>query len=95
MAGANFGNTALTASQLYSTASYQAKDLYQQSNDFPNVGGIGLRNKDLTGWNFAGQNMIDSDLNWSSMAGANFNGAILSGGTMVSVDLTGATLNGA
>ena len=43
MAGADFGYTNLTASQLYSTASYQAKNLH----------GIGYAHTNLTGWNFA------------------------------------------
>ena len=47
VAGANFSYTALTSSQLYSTASYQAKDLR----------GIGLSNNNMTGWNFAAQNL--------------------------------------
>ena len=41
MAGADFGMSNLTASQLYSTASYQAQNLQ----------GIGLESNNLTGWN--------------------------------------------
>ena len=53
MAGANFEVTALTSSQLYSTASYQAKDLQ----------GVWLAYDDLTGWNLVGQNLTDANLN--------------------------------
>ena len=52
MAGADFGGSNLTADQLYSTASYQAKDLH----------GIGLDGCDLTGWNLANQNLTGADL---------------------------------
>ena len=41
-----------TAAQLYSTQSYQAKDL----------SGIGLWGNDLTGWDFRGQNLTNANL---------------------------------
>ena len=52
VAGASFGATNLTASQLYSTASYQAGNLQ----------GINLAFNDLTGWNFSGQNLTERQL---------------------------------
>jgi uncharacterized protein YjbI with pentapeptide repeats len=45
--GTSFYYAGLTASQLYSTASYQARDLT----------GIVLSGNNVTGWNFAGQNI--------------------------------------
>ena len=48
--GANFDDTTsrgFTKEQLYSTASYQAKNLQ----------GIGLGSNDLSGWDFSGQNL--------------------------------------
>ena len=47
VAGANFGFSRLSSAQLYSTAGYEAKDLH----------GISLTDNNLTGWNFAGQNL--------------------------------------
>ena len=51
MAGADFSYSSLNSSQLYSTASYQAKDLH----------GLGLYG-DETGWNFAAQNLTGATL---------------------------------
>ena len=51
--GTSFDNTTgFTKDQLYSTQSYQNKDLT----------GIGLGNNDLTGWDFSGQNLAYADL---------------------------------
>ena len=48
VSGADFGvTTGFTKAQLYSTASYQAKDLR----------GIGLGENDLSGWDFSGQHL--------------------------------------
>jgi uncharacterized protein YjbI with pentapeptide repeats len=77
--GADFGTSGLTKEQLYSTASYQAKDLR----------GIGLGagwspygvdGNNLTGWDFSGQNLT----------GANFHTAILT-----NADLTNSVVQGA
>jgi uncharacterized protein YjbI with pentapeptide repeats len=51
-----------TAAHLYSTASYQARDL----------GGIGLELNDLSGWNFASQNLIYASFVGATLTGANF-----------------------
>ena len=51
--GADFGDTTsrgFTKEQLYSTASYQAKNLQ----------GIGLGDNDLSGWDFSGQNLSNA-----------------------------------
>lgn len=50
------------ASQLYSTASYQAKDL----------SGVALGENDLSGWDFTGQRLTDSYFNSSILAGTDF-----------------------
>jgi uncharacterized protein YjbI with pentapeptide repeats len=59
--------TAITLAQLYSTASYQAKDL----------SGIGLRHNDLAGGNFAGQNLSNADFGGANLTDANFRQANL------------------
>ena len=45
-------STGFTKEQLYSTASYQEKNLQ----------GIGLDGNDLSGWDFSGQNLANADL---------------------------------
>ena len=72
--GANFRCMYLTASQIYSTASYASGDLT----------GIGLGG-DLTGWNFANQNLTN----------ANFQGAYGAPTTLTNANFTGATIKGA
>ena len=54
--GASFGDylghsSGFTKEQLYSTASYQQR----------NLRGIGLRGNDLTGWDFSGQDLTGAD----------------------------------
>jgi len=61
--------TGLTAAQLYSTASYKAKDLT----------GIGLGYDDLTGWNFTGQNLTNADFTYATLTGANLANAQVRG----------------
>jgi uncharacterized protein YjbI with pentapeptide repeats len=73
----------LTASQLYSTASYQAHDLT----------GISLGANDMSAWNFAGQNLMGADMSWSTLTGANLAGANLTSANfdhakLIGVDLT-------
>ncbi len=70
--GADFYDTTwrgFTAAQLYSTQSYQAKDL----------SGIGLWDNDLTGWDFRGQNLTNANLEFSTLTGANLTGAVVTG----------------
>ncbi len=62
--GANFRATGLTPAQLYSTASYQARDLR----------GIALSGN-LAGWNLAGQNLINADFDKATLTGADFSDA--------------------
>ena len=91
--GANFGSTTrrgfFTASQLYSTASYQAQDL----------AGIHLGSNDLNGWNFAGQNLANANFRYAVITNTNFRQAYLTNvdfvfATLTYVDLTGADLRG-
>jgi uncharacterized protein YjbI with pentapeptide repeats len=66
--GAGFGETTgggFTKEKLYSTASYQAKDLR----------GIRLEQNDLTGWNFSGQNLSNAALEGAVLTRADLTGA--------------------
>jgi len=87
--GASFrGTTArgFTAAQLYSTASYKAKDLT----------GISLGYNDLTGWIFAGQRLRGAIFHFSNPgSGATLTGADLSGADLTDADFENATLTGA
>ena len=79
-----------TAAQLYSTQSYQGKDL----------SGIQFWNDDLTGWDFSGQNLYwaglsDSILTESDLTGANLTNAYLDRSTLTQADLSGAVVTGA
>jgi hypothetical protein len=97
--GANFhrddfaGGSGITPAQLYSTASYQARDLT----------GIVLQGNDLTGVNFAGQNLgngrfesakLDgADLSRANLASARFDAATLTGANLSHANLTNASFN--
>jgi len=85
---ARFGDVTsrgFTAAQLYSTASYKAKDLM----------GIKLPGNDLSGWNFAGQNLEDANFIHSRLTGADLGGADLTRAEFFEATLTGANLSGA
>ena len=65
IAGARFSDTTdggFTKEQLYTTASYQAKNLH----------GIMLRSNVLDGWDFRGQDLRESDFIGANTAGADF-----------------------
>jgi len=85
--GVNFiggrGVTYLTPSQLYSTASYKAQDLR----------GISL-GRDLTGWNFSGQNLTNASFYFANLANANLTNANLTSAQFSSDTLTNANLTG-
>ena len=57
----------ITLPQLYSTASYQQR----------NLRGIGLSGHDLTGGDFSGQDLTGADLGCSTLTNANFAGAVV------------------
>jgi uncharacterized protein YjbI with pentapeptide repeats len=59
----------LTTGQLYSTASYKARDL----------SGISLAYSDLAGWSFAGQNLTNASFIGAQLIGADFSGAEIRG----------------
>ena len=85
MAGANFGSTSITSSQLYSTASYSASNLQ----------GIKLGGINLTGWNFAGQNLAGAWFYSSTLTNANFTNANLTNASLYSSTLTNANFTNA
>jgi uncharacterized protein YjbI with pentapeptide repeats len=83
--GASFDsatNWGFTATQLYSTASYQARDLT----------GIDLSRNDLSAWNFAGQNITNVSFFFNTLAGTNFREANLTNANFGRANLTGANL---
>ncbi len=70
--GADFYNTTshgFTSTQLYSTASYKAK----------NLSGMNLDENDLSGWNFAGQDLTNVTFGSSILTGVNLTDAIVKG----------------
>ena len=71
--------------QLYSTASYQAHDL----------AGIGLTSNDLTGGNFAGQNLTNASFSSATLSGADLGHANLTNAIFTSAKLAGPDLTGA
>jgi uncharacterized protein YjbI with pentapeptide repeats len=91
-AGFSAGDTGLTAAQLYSTASYTAR----------NLTGIHLGG-DLIDWNFAGQNLTNASVG-GTLTSANFREANLTNATFAAIfpptaltdaDFTGAEIRGA
>jgi uncharacterized protein YjbI with pentapeptide repeats/CubicO group peptidase (beta-lactamase class C family) len=87
--GANFsiyyGGTGITLAQLYSTASYHARDM----------SGIVLTANDLLGGNFAGQNLTNSSFVAAALSGADFSDANLSNAALSSATLAGADFTNA
>ncbi len=90
---ASFGRTTsrgFTAGQLYTTASYRAGDLTR----------IGLVGNDLSGWNFAGQNLTDADFTVATLSNADLSTANLTGAefywsTLSGTDFADAEVRGA
>lgn len=86
--GVDFEDTELTATQLYSTNSYQVKDLSY----------VNLEDNVMIGWNFTGQDLTQANFEGASLGGANFRDAILrnvdfEGNTRLNdADFTGADL---
>jgi len=79
-----------TKEQLYSTKSYQDK----------NLRGVSLWGNDLSGWDFSGQNLEESSFEASNLSGADFsesnlNGALLLETTLADADFTNASITGA
>ena len=63
--GARFDSTNLTPSQLYSTASYLARDLTE-------IGGWDL---DMSGWNLVDQRLVAARVSRTNLTGADLSGA--------------------
>lgn len=82
---ANFGDTSLTAEQIYSTTSYQTR----------NLRGIVLSDNDLHGWDLRNQNLTGALLFHAQMANADLEQANLTNAKMSLANLTSAKLNGA
>lgn len=88
MRGTNLQSTTdsgFTATQLYSTASYQARDL----------SAISLGYNDLAGWNFAGQNLTYANFRESILTNADLRGANLTNVSLLDASLQNADLRGA
>ncbi|MEZ6119157.1 MAG: pentapeptide repeat-containing protein [Pirellulaceae bacterium] len=62
-------SSGFTKEQLYSTASYQAKDLH----------GIGLSSNDLSGWDFSDQKLDAASFRSSTLTNADQTGATIVG----------------
>ena len=73
-----FDDSAITKEQLYSTASYQAK----------NLSGLGLCGFNLSGWNFSHQNMSNAGFGNSNLTNADFSGASIAGASFDGSNLT-------
>lgn len=79
--GAGFNRViGFTSNQLYSTASYQDR----------NLGAIRLNGNNLNGWDFSNQNLAHSEFKGSGLRVADFREANLSGATLSKADLTDA-----
>jgi len=85
ISGAAFTKSSFTKEQLYSTASYKNKDLT----------GIHLVLNDLTGWDFAGQNLTNAVLQSATLTSANFASATLTNASFYSATLTNANFTDA
>ena len=77
--GAGFGSTNLTREQLFSTASYKAKDM----------NGIGLSDLDLSGYDFSGQNLTGASFSNANLVNVNLADAVIN-----AADFTSATFRG-
>jgi uncharacterized protein YjbI with pentapeptide repeats len=81
--GAGFSRViGLTKEQLYSTASYQARDLR----------GVVLAGNNLTGWDFRAQNLAGANLAEATLASSDFTGATLTNASLYGAKFTNAVL---
>ena len=78
-------DNSFAATQLYGTASYQARDL----------SGVKFNGNNLTGWSLAHQNLSNSDIVSATMVDINLSQANLTGANLTSSDLTNASMRGA
>ena len=94
MAGAIFWTTTsrgFTKEQLYSTASYKAKNLRGIELGEYSLSTSELVN-DLSGWNFSQQDLTGANFNYATLNGADFAGANLANATLRSATLTNTNL---
>ena len=80
-----------TQDQLYSTASYQARNL----NGIELGWGSGMSFPDLSGWDFHGQNLTRAGLFFTRLTNADLSGADLTAASLLLSWLDGANLAGA
>ncbi|MCA9152722.1 MAG: pentapeptide repeat-containing protein, partial [Planctomycetales bacterium] len=83
--GTDFEDTTLTAEQLYSTASYAARNLQR----------INLEDLDMTGWDLSGQDLRQADLKDANLSSAILRDAVFTDADMRFVNLSGADLTNA
>jgi uncharacterized protein YjbI with pentapeptide repeats len=89
--GAEFSSTeGLTSEQLYSTASYQQKNLTGIVLDFIELEGWDLRGQDLANARLQGSNLSGTDLSDSNLTGADLSGAELGTSNLSRANLTRA-----
>ena len=81
VAGASFGYSNLMKDQLYSTASYEAK----------NLTGIGLEGNDLSHWSFSGQDLTNANFKWATISNIDLTGADVTGADFGSATNYGLT----
>jgi uncharacterized protein YjbI with pentapeptide repeats len=80
--GTEFSGTTskgFTKEQLYDTASYQAGNLQR----------IGLRNNQLPGWDFRGQDLSEADFDGATLTNADLTGAIINGANFAFTSASG------
>jgi uncharacterized protein YjbI with pentapeptide repeats len=80
-----FGARDLTAEQFYSTGSYQLK----------NLTAVSFGTNDLTGWNFASQNLFSAFFSGGNLTSVDFTSANLTATNLGTATLTSATFTGA
>lgn len=84
VSGADFWDTTsrgFTKEQLYSTASFQAK----------NLSGIGLAGNNLEGWDFQGQNLTGARFVHATLTNVNLTGAVVAGASFTDTTARGLT----
>ncbi len=90
IAGAWFANTGLTAQQIYSTASYAAKNL-----DGVEFGGLNLASANLSSQSLQFANFYGGNLSQANFAGAALHGSVLQTANLTATNFQDADLRGA
>jgi uncharacterized protein YjbI with pentapeptide repeats/CubicO group peptidase (beta-lactamase class C family) len=101
--GANFGRphsllgglagTGMTADQLYSTASYQARDLAGVGFDGNSLAGVDFSDQNLAQSSFSEANLADADFRNSRLRGADFSFAALDRADFAGADARGGVFS--